>query len=41
MHSCPRCGKPTSGSYSEGGAHWAICEDCMEQDRKEADDATD
>jgi len=26
---CPRCGQKTSGSYSEGGALWAICDSCM------------
>jgi len=35
MHECPRCGKLTSGSYSEGGAKWAICEDCMIREQKE------
>lgn len=29
QHKCPRCGTPTSGSWSEGGIKWAICEDCM------------
>ena len=25
---CPECGKDTNGSYSEGGIHFAVCEDC-------------
>ena len=29
---CPRCGQPTSGSYSPGGLKWAICEACMDTD---------
>lgn len=36
-HKCPRCGKETDGSWSEGGLKWAICEECMEQDRKNTD----
>ena len=32
---CPRCGQETEGSYSEGGAKWAICEDCMSKDQEE------
>ena len=31
---CPRCGKETKGSYSEGGILWALCEDCMNDDQK-------
>ena len=31
---CPRCGKKTEGSYSEGGTLWALCEDCMNDDRE-------
>jgi hypothetical protein len=31
-HPCPRCGKQTEGSYSEGGIKWAICNDCMNDD---------
>lgn len=33
MHACPRCGQPTNGSISEGGLHWAICDDCMDDDQ--------
>ena len=36
MHSCPKCGRPTEGAWSEGGLRWAICEDCMEAERREA-----
>ena len=32
---CPRCGKKTEGSYSEGGILWALCEDCMNDDREQ------
>jgi len=36
MHECPRCGKMTDGSWSsEGSFKWAICEDCMRQEREE------
>lgn len=31
---CPRCGKETEGSYSEGGILWTLCEDCMNEDKK-------
>lgn len=31
-HECPRCGEQTAGSWSEGGAFWAICERCMERE---------
>jgi hypothetical protein len=34
MHSCPRCGQPTEGSWSEGGLLWAICDDCMRRERE-------
>ena len=36
-HPCPRCGKLTEGSYSEGGLLWGICDDCMntEQENEE------
>ena len=34
-HECPRCGRQTDGSWSEGGLLWAICEDCMEADLAE------
>ncbi len=27
-HSCPECGKETTGSHSEGGVRWALCPDC-------------
>ena len=30
---CPRCGEPTSGSWSEGGLRWAVCEACMDAER--------
>jgi len=36
MHNCPRCGKNTEGTWSEGGAHWDICGDCMEAERSHA-----
>jgi len=29
---CPRCGRPTSGTWSEGGAKWALCEECFEEE---------
>jgi hypothetical protein len=29
---CPRCGRLTTGSVSEGGIRWAICDNCMSQD---------
>jgi hypothetical protein len=35
MHKCPRCNNDTEGSYSEGGLLWAICDDCMQQEREE------
>jgi len=38
MHNCPRCGNPTDGAFSEGGIRWAICEDCMNDDRRREDD---
>lgn len=31
---CPRCNRLTTGSWSEGGLRWAICEDCMAYDRE-------
>jgi len=37
-YKCPRCGKLTIGSYSEGGIRWAICEDCMRKLEKENED---
>jgi len=33
-HACPRCGQSTSGSYSEGGCRWAMCDDCMNAERR-------
>ena len=38
MHDCPRCGKKTDGEWSEGGLKWGICEDCMETERRMAQD---
>jgi len=35
-HPCPRCGQPTTGTYSEGGLRWAICDACMDADRERA-----
>lgn len=35
MWNCPRCGQPTKGSFSKGGTHFAICEECMSQDVEE------
>lgn len=29
---CPRCGRPTTGTPTEGGLRWALCWDCMEAD---------
>jgi NMD protein affecting ribosome stability and mRNA decay len=29
---CPRCGRPTTGAYTEGGARWALCADCLQED---------
>jgi hypothetical protein len=34
---CPRCGRPTTGSYSEGGTRWALCADCLDAERREPD----
>ena len=31
-HECPKCGKETEGTFSEGGILWAICEDCMQKE---------
>ena len=31
---CPRCGQKTSGSHSEGGLLWAICDSCMNKENK-------
>lgn len=33
MHECPRCGTETDGAWSEGGLKWAICEECMQEER--------
>jgi len=30
---CPRCGRLTTGAWSEGGVKWAICEDCMAEEQ--------
>jgi len=27
---CSQCGRLTSGTWSEGGARWALCEECFE-----------
>jgi hypothetical protein len=27
---CAQCARPTGGTWSEGGARWALCEDCFE-----------
>jgi hypothetical protein len=35
MHECPRCGKLTDGAWSEGGLKWAICDDCMRNEREQ------
>ena len=32
-HKCPYCGKPTSGTWSEGGLKWDICQDCMDAEK--------
>lgn len=29
ISTCPRCGAPTDGSWSEGGAKWALCPECL------------
>lgn len=29
ISTCPRCGAPTDGSWSEGGAKWALCAECL------------
>jgi len=31
MHKCPNCGKPTEGTYSEGGVLFALCPDCYQK----------
>lgn len=36
VHICPRCGDQTEGAFSEGGIRWAICEDCVAEERREA-----
>lgn len=36
LHSCPHCGRPTSGAWSGGGVKWAVCEECMEADKQAA-----
>jgi hypothetical protein len=35
-HSCPRCGTQTTGAWSEGGARWALCQGCLEEQLHEA-----
>jgi len=30
VHNCPICGEKTEGSYSEGGIHFNVCEECYE-----------
>lgn len=32
MYPCPSCGKQTDGTWSEGGAKWDLCEECMERE---------
>lgn len=39
MWNCPRCGQPTEGSFSEGGSHFAICEECMSHQEEKNRDA--
>ena len=34
-HKCPRCGKATFGSVSEGGCYWALCQSCLDEDLTE------
>jgi len=29
-HPCPNCGEMTSGTWTEGGLLWAICEICAD-----------
>lgn len=29
ISACPQCGEPTEGSWSEGGAKWALCAECL------------
>lgn len=36
-HPCPRCGRPTSGTYSGGGLKWAICGECMDLEAEESE----
>ena len=35
MHNCPICGEKTEGSYSEGGIHFDICEECYREKYQE------
>jgi len=37
VHKCPKCGNDTDGVYSEGGVKWAICDDCMCREEREAE----
>lgn len=31
MKPCPSCGKPTDGTWTEGGLRWDLCPDCSER----------
>lgn len=31
MHNCPICGEKTEGSFSEGGVHFNVCEQCYQE----------
>ncbi len=31
VHNCPICGEKTEGTYSEGGTHFNICEQCYQE----------
>lgn len=35
VHNCPICGEKTEGSYSEGGIHFDICEECYREKYQE------
>jgi len=35
VHNCPVCGEKTEGSYSEGGIHFDICEECYREKYQE------
>lgn len=32
MHDCPKCGTPTEGYTTKGGASWALCPTCGEKE---------